>query len=379
MADLDLLLSVPVLAGAIEQYPSLTKPLPFTRLFEMGGKSSYDGDRYIFKKITNDRRLGAVRGPESEAFTATRPNEKVVEQGFIHTAEKEVIHPKELFLRSGPGELMRSNADDVVARAADRIISRLMRTREYVSSQLLTNSSGVALNKTNTAFLQKANSVVNTMTIDGSLQTLAMSAPWNTDSTKLFSDASNNQIPALHRTLEANGHQAFRIIISRAVAAAISGNIEAQLWLTTNGGMTIDTIRRSLEAIGRQGQGEDVFVPSVLSGLGGIPAWNVWDHGYTNRSGTFTRYLGDTVAVVVPEDLTDVLEFVEGPVFTPNLQQVIGDAKQAADLFSVRRGITLYAYRTVDDVGSIVIVGRDSFLPVVRNELGVLTATAVTA
>jgi hypothetical protein len=374
MSDLDLLLSVPQLLKLVEQFPSFTEPLPFTKLFMMGGLEQGDGDRLIFEKIRNDRRLGGVRGPESEAFSATAPNRKVIEQGFIHSAEKEIIHPKELFLRAGPGTFMRANAENVVVRAVQRITSRLLRNREYVCARLLQNTAGVTLSAANTDFPTGSITINNTVTIDGGLQTLAATAPWSVATTKMLSGGPN-QLPNFHRTLESNGFEAFRLIVNRAVAAAISGNLEAQTWLTTLGGVTIETIQRALQARGRQGEPGyiDPFAPNVFSGLGGIPNWHTWDHGFENGAATFTRYLADGIGILLPQDLTGVLGFGEGPVFVPSSQQVIGDASQAAELFMVRRGIQLYAYRTVDDTGNLVIVGRDTFVPIVRNELGILS------
>ena len=379
MSDIDLLLSVPTFMDLVEQYPSFSNPLPFTQLFMQGGSEQVDGDRIIFEKIQNDRRLAAVRGQESQGYRATAPDRKIVEQGLIHAAESEIIHPKELFLRAGPGSFMRSNAGNVVVRAVKRIMSRLLRTREYVASQLLTAGT-VTLSNANTAFPAGANTVVNTVTIDGNLQTLAASAKWSTPSTLMLSGdlAAVNQLPKMIQTLEDNGFEASRFITNRQVVAGVSGNLEAQTWLVNNGGLTIDSIKGALRA-GATRQGEpgrrDPWTPHTYSGLGDVPEWLVWDHHYTNRSNAVTRYIGSGIGVLLPDDLTDVLGFAEGPVFVPNGQQVIGDASQAADLFAVRNGIQLYAYRTVDDTGNIVIVGRDTFVPFVRNELGVLNLT----
>jgi len=378
MSDLDLLLSVPTLTELVEQFPSFTDPLPYTKLFQQGGMEQADGDRIVFEKLQNDRRLGAVRGHESEAYSATAPNRKMVEQGLIHAAEKEIIHPKELFLRAGPGTFMRANAENVIVRAVRRIVSRLLRTREYVCSQLMLNTAGASLANSNTAFDAGAVTVANTVTIDGGLQTIAAGAAWDVAATKMLS--AENQLLAFLRKYEENGFEAGTFIINRELAAAISGNTEAQTWLVNNGGVTIETIQRALiSGATRQGEAgmRDPFVGSVFSGLGGIPDWYVWDHGFVNRAGTFTRYHTDGLGVMLPEDLSGVLGFAEGPVFVPSSNQVIGDAEQAADLFAMRRGIQVYAYRTVDDTGNIVIVGRDTFAPLVRNELGILNVTGL--
>lgn len=379
MSELDLLLSVPSFLDLVEQYPSFTEPLPFTQLFMRGGLETADGDRIIYERITNDRRLAAVRGPEAQAYVATEPNTVVIDQGLICTAEKEILHPKRLFLRAGHGTFLRSNAQDVIVRAVKRITSRLLRTREYVCATLLAAGT-VSLNPSNTAFPATANTVVNTVSIAGSLQTLAATAKWNVASTLMLSGdpATVNQLPKMAQTLEDNGFEPGMLIVNRGVAAGVSGNLEAQTWLVNNGGQTIDMVRAmSRVNASRQGQPgrRDPWEPHAFSGLGDIPTWLVWDHHYLNRSSAVTRYLGTGIGILLPSDLDGVLGFAEGPVFVPQGQQVIGDAEQAASLFAVRQGIQLYAYRTVDDTGNIIIVGRDTFVPMVRNNLGILNLT----
>ena len=91
-----------------------------------------------------------------------------------------------------------------------------------------------------------------------------------------------------------------------------------------------------------------------------------------------TRYLDDGKGILLPNELDEVLGFAEGIVFIPNEQNVIGDAEQARELISVRNGIQVYAYRP-EGTTSVVIVGLDSFLPYIKNELGILLITGLTS
>lgn len=376
MSELDLLLSVPKLLDLVEQFPSISEDLPFTKLFQAGEKQTTDGDLVIFEKVQNDRRLAAIRGPSAEAFSATEPDSVVIKQGMVHSAEKEILTPERLFLRAGKGVFLRSNADGIVVRAVQRIISRLLRTREYVCSQLLQNTAGVAIAPGSAAWVTGANTVTNTVSIQGGLTTSAAGAQWDVATTKMLSAA--NQLLQFKRAMEGNGHRPYYFLMNQDLEAAITGNLEAQTWLTANGVTTLDAIRRALETGPRvQGAGDNPFEPNAFSGLGGIKSWHTWDHHYTNGAGTVTRYLADGIGIMLPKELDSVLGFAEGPVFIPNTQQVIGNAEQAADLFAVRPGIQVYAYRNVNDTGAITIIGRDTFVPYVKDELGILNITGL--
>ena len=381
MSELDLLLSVPTLLELVEQFPSFTDPLPFTRLFSMGESQDLDGDLVIYEKIQNDRRLAAVRGHSAEPFAASEPDSILVKQGTIQSAEKETITAERLFLRGGGGVLLKSNADQVVVRAVRRIISRLLRTREYVAATLLQSAAGVALTSANTAFVANAITVTNTVNIQGGLQTVAAPTTWDIATTKMLSAAG--QLLTFKRTMENNGFRPARFIMNQRTEAAIVGNLEAQTWLTANGASTMTIINRALETGPRiQGNAssanrDDAFEANAFSGLGGVRNWHTWDHHYTNGAAAVTRYLADGIGIMLPEELDEVLGFAEGIVFIPSDEPVIGDAEQAAELFSARNGINVYAYRP-EGTTSVVIVGVDSFLPYVKNELGVLNITGLT-
>lgn len=375
MSALDVLLSVPVLMNMVDRFPGLTKPGPFQQLFMKGDLVEADGDRAVFKRYTNDRRLAGVRTPSSQAHQETSPSQDVIDIGFVHCAVKETLTPQMLYSTAGPALIMRDNAEDVVARTAKRLMSRLLRTSEYVCARVLQDASGVTISPSAAAWIGGANEVTSTVTIPGGLQSLAMAAKWDIETTRMFSDTSGNQLPAAHNTFEANGHRAYHAIMNRFVAAALQGNIEAQTFLV-NQGVTPQILERALRS-GATMQGEDGDLSgSVFNGLGNIPLWHSFDHGYENGAGTFTRYMDSDKVILLPEALDEVLGFAEGPVYIPNMQQVIG-AEQADELFSRRTGPQLYAYRTVDDVGSIVLVARYSFIPVVKNNLGALRLTGV--
>lgn len=376
MSQLDLLLSVPHLAELVKQRTPASRPLPFTELFRQGGVEEADGDRILYEKRLYDRKLAAVRTVSGESFTRPMPNRKIVEQGMIHLTSKRILTPEQIYWSSGIGLQLRSNAASHVVDAVEQIQGDVHRAAEYICAQLLQNSSGVALTSGNANFPTNAVTVADTITIDGNLQTLAAGAAWNVSSTEIVS--GTNQLTDLVRNLEANGHEAFHLIHQRAVAKAVVANVEAKEWLTTNGGMTIEYFKQAVNAAARrQGADGDPFVPSVWSGIGGIPSWMTWDHGYENNAGTFTRYMDSDKLILLPRELNRVLGLAEGYSFFPENTQVFGNAEQGADLFRAERGLKVFAYRSIDDTGHINIVGRYTFAPIVRDELGVLVLTGL--
>lgn len=381
MAEVDLLLSVPVLTDMVRQRTPVAQPLAFTELFRRGGVIPADGDRVIFEKRLYSRKLaGVATFDNGEPYRSTGPNRKVVQQGLIHLEASRILGVKELFLGAGLNELMRSDAQSHIADAVSELTGSIHRTVEYICSELLLNSAGVSLGSANTAFPAGAVEINDTVTIDGSLQTLAMAAGWDVDSTEILSDDDSNQLTAALRTIEANGHEAYHAIHSRKVAQALMGNTEVKTFLTANGGMTIEAFKQAVNASARrQGEGGDYFTPSVWSGIGGIPSWLCWDHGYENRSGTFTRYMDDDKVILLPSELPRVLSIAEGLSVLPEGESVIGDAARADELFRVGRGLQACAMRVGGKRPGIEIVVKYAFAPMVRDENGILTLTGVTS
>jgi hypothetical protein len=375
MSALDLLLSVPTLMEMVEQFPSVDGPMAFEQLFKLGDQGRAEGTRAIFTRYANDRRLSPVRSPSGQAYLETAPDQAVIDVGFIHTACKEVIQPEHLYSRAGYGLIMAPNAAETVMRALKRCYARAHRTREYICARLLQDASGVTISPSAAAWVNGANEVTTTVTIPGTFQSYTIGEKWDVETSRPFSDTSQNQLPGALNTLEANGHRAQHLIMNRFVAAALQGNLEAQTFLV-NQGASPEILRQALVGNAtRQGEDGDLS-GSIFNGLGGVEYWHDLNHGYVNGAGTFTRYLDSDKAVLLPEDLDKALGFCEGPVYVPNMQQVIG-AEAADELFSVRVGMQAYAYRTVDDVGSIVIVVRDSFRPMVKDNLGALLLSGV--
>jgi hypothetical protein len=376
MSQLDLLLSVPKLAELVKQRTPASQPLPFSQLYRQGGVEECDGDRVIFEKRLYDRKLAGARTVESEAFLKPMPNRKVVEQGLIHLTSKRILTPKQLYWGSGIGMQLRANAASHVVDAVEQIKGEIHRGVEYICTELLQTAGGVSLTPANTDFPAGATTISDTMTIDGALQTFGVGAGWNVASTGIIS--GTNQLTDAIRQMEANGHSPHHAIHSRQLAKALVKNTEVKEWLTTNGGLTVEYFKQAINAAARMQGDEDIaFTPSVWSGIGGLPSWLDWDHGYENNAGTFTRYMDSDKMVLLPRELKRVLGFAEGYSFIPNNVQVFGNAEQGADLFRAERGMQVYAYRTIDDVGNIVVVGRYTFAPIIRDEFGVLTLTGL--
>jgi hypothetical protein len=377
MAEIDLLLGVPALIEGVEQFELLDTPLLTEQIFRAGDYDQLDGDRVVYPKYAFDRSLAGVRGSGSNGHDNSLTEMTLVNHGWIHTSERTVIKPQRLFHRSGRQQLMRSNAAKIIADELGQLLGKHRRTREYFCARLLQDAAGVVVGPSNTDFPANANELTFTMTFDGTFQTFAANAPWNTETTKLFSDTTQ-QLPQVRSTMNANGHKPGHAIFTPAVAAAIQGNIEAQTFLV-NQGVTPEILKQYLMSnASRQGQDSNL-TGSIFNGLGAIPKWHLAEHGYTNGAGTFQQYYDDDKFVVLTEDLKNSVALYEGDVFIPNIEQVMQNGFQADKLFSIKKGLVAYAYRQIDDVGSIVLCTRDCFYPAVRNELGHVLVSGVTA
>jgi len=380
MSDLDVLLNVSNILEVVEQFKPADQALPYTRYFMAGRQERIDGDNYKFEKYTNARDLAGWRGRNSEGRVNQRPNRKFVEGNVLHVREKEILFVDDLFLRSAPGgDIMKSNARETVAFAIKRLVGRLYRQFEYASARLLQDAAGVVLGSANVNYPAAASTIGGNLTIEGGLSALAMGAPWTTAGTRMLSDTAANQIPAIASTMEANGFVPYHFLHSRATAASVAGNTEAQTWLTTNGGLTIDIIKQSLRGIGdpQAKAGADIFQGGILNGLGGIDRWTLLDHVYTNRAAAVTRYTTATQAVVLPKELDEVIGWVDAPAFVPNLNLVIGDASNAAEMFNSRRGLCVWAKHGLTDSPSVEIIAEWHGCPVVFDNLGILSVTGL--
>ena len=230
-----------------------------------------------------------------------------------------------------------------------------------------------------------AGGIQNSVTLasEGTIPSQAAGAAWTTAATEMLS--GTDQIPEFLNVIEANGYEGYRFICDRAAMKSIMGNTEAKDWLTTNGGVTVqvakDFARQYSDPASRRGG--DPFKDNIISGLGGIEKWNVWGHGYENRSGTFTKFVTTTQGILLPNlqgfEGESPLGFAEGPSIIPSPQVAIGVGEQAATLYAQRRGPVIWAYREVSDAGALVLVYEDHFAPVIKDENAVLLCTGITA
>lgn len=383
MAELDLLLGIPTLGKMTEQYMSLKKNGPFARKFQLV-RETCDGETYVWDKIRNDRRLAAARAIDGDAFVEQAPNHGVKRTGFLHLAVKERLSPKKLFLTAAPGRLMARSAEEHIARAVARNVSRIYRAQEYVSARLMQDTAGVAFTSSNTAFPTGAVSINETMTIDGGLLQDTVGARWNIDTTEII--GGDSQLMASIQNLADRGFPAGQIIINRALAKEIARNLEAQTWFAQSMGWGVDFYKKLLAAFsgadseGRpSGYQEDAG--SALNGLGDIEKWHVWDDVYEDGNGTQQRYMDATKAVILPPDEvireSESMVWVDGPVIRPDGPGVIGDAQSAAQAFAVERGVVSYGWREPSDLGALWVVTRASFLPLVKNEFAIRSMTGL--
>jgi len=376
MSDLNLLAGVPTFLKLTERFKSSKNPRAFTQLFMQGGVEKTDGDTAIYELLINDRKLAAPRGRRATGFRRDSIANKYVEQGLIHAKETERIYPDELFLNAAYGTPMKANAGAVIAKTAARIYNRLLLFREYVCARYLQDSAGVSLNASNTDFDAGAVQQAQNVVMRGGLVTQTAGAAWSTPATKMLSGTA--QLPAFLNAIEANGYEGVRLIINRNTAKSVAGNTEAQTWLTNNGNITVNHIKEFSNALGdpQSRAGRDPFEKNILSGLGGIPAWHVWHHGFEKRDDSFTTFMDDDKAILLPSfdpsEGESPIALAEGPSIIPNPQQAIGNGEEASKLFSQQRGIVIWAYREPGDTGALVIVGEDHFLPLVKDNNSVL-------
>jgi hypothetical protein len=382
MSELDILLGATALTESVTDFARLTAPLPTEQLFRSGGFEQIDGERCVFEVVQNDRQLGGVRHIDGQAHNNSLEPSKLVSHGWITVKEKKTINPSRLFHRrgrynAGLGEF-RSNAQAIIADELEDLVSKCRRTREYFCARVIQDNAGVSYGPAAAAFPTNACELAGSLTVDGGLNNAAVTAAWSIESTKLLSDAANNQIPYFLDQMEANGHNVGHAIINRTVAAALFGNIEMQQFLVNQSGLSLEVLKQSLRAnASRQGQ-DGSLDGSVFNGIGAVDKWHIFNHGYENGAGTFTKYYDDTKCVFLAADLRRNMAMYEGDVFIPE-RNIIGDAASAADLFSVKKGMNAFAYRLNDDVGSIVLVVTDTFYPAIKNNRIIQVATGVTA
>lgn len=382
MSELNYLLGAAQLTDSVTQYARLTAPGPTEQIFREGGFEQLEGDRCAYEQIQNSRKLAGVRHIDGQAHNNSMEPAKIIEHGWITVKEKKVINPSRLFHRRGRGRAdlsnFKSNAQSIIADELEDLYSKCRRSREYFCARVIQDNAGVSYGPSVAAFPANACELAGSVTVDGGLPNAAVTAAWSLESTKILSDAANNQIPYFLEQMEANGHQVGHAIINRTVAAALFGNIEMQTFLVNQSGLTAEVLKQALKAnASRQGQDSNLD-GSIFNGIGAIDKWHIFNHGYENGAGTFTKYFDDTKCVFLSKDLKRNLTFYEGDVFKPN-RDLIGDVSEAADMWEVTQGMNAYAYRLNDDVGSIVLVVTDTFYPAVKNNKVIQVATGVTA
>lgn len=381
MSDLDLLLSVPALMEPIEEYPSLSQPLPYTQVFQMGERKEVEGDRLIFGVTRNDRTLAAVRSWDSDGFKRKEPDVDEVMVGMIESAEEEDISAKRLFTRWGRGSFMKSDAQKIVSDTVKRLLSRQLRKREYICSRLLTTAAGVSITPANTDFPAGAVQDSYTVTIHGGLNTGAAPSTWDLATTQIMSDIT--QLPSFKQALEDGGFNAKHFFGSLKLEAVMFGNAEVKEWLN-NTAKSIKTIEDFLRA-GSRAQGDlaaspesGPIAPNAFSGLAGIPNFYTMDHYFIDGAGAKQRYHPKTVGLLIGHNEYDILGFAEGLVALPDPSKagIIGDGVEALEMFQTKYGIAFYAY-IAPGSKSITIACVDSFRPFVKNRLGVYAITGL--
>lgn len=377
MTTLERAFGVKTLVGYFDQHAdALVKDdLPTVKLFKMGRKPNrVEGDAAYFDKRVFKRRLAPLGGRDDTPHEIVKPEETEIKVGLLHTQVSQAFYPSELFIdRRGLGEL-KANAAARVATAVDEGISYVRRSQEKVTSSIMLSAGGAV---TVDSTLIPNTSIADSITYSD-IQTLAVAEKWDVDTAALLS--GENQLQAAKKKLADAGYSPEFLIHTDVAARGLYGNDEVKDWLHTNNAFNVNYLTQYIPGYDQAAarKGKDPFAGGPLNGVGAIPQWLQWDHGYDDEDAAdaFTKFYDDTKAVMVGDSLDNIVGFAEGPALIPAGVNVIGGA-EAADLIAKRDGIVAYAYLEPTPPWRIVVVVSCHWVPYVLDGKGIVTLTKI--
>ena len=216
-------------------------------------------------------------------------------------AETRKIPWNKLFIDRAHGEL-KDNARATIDFELKDMAREMNKTKELARSKALTGSFVVA------AGTPPGSDLPFTLTFN--VTALTKNASWAVAATPIVSD----EIPRFQDTMiAATGRAMTRGIINNISAKYLLGNTEVQNFARAEA----DAARRMLESDTTARQ----FLPGIR--VGGI-AWDINAYGYkATPAAGLTKWVADSKAILLPEDLSDVLMTCVGRQAVPN-ERVIG-------------------------------------------------------
>ena len=249
----------------------------FQDVFAAGRNFDADGNIVEYDTIRHDRGLAPVVGVDGRAVEQSRTTRINRSMGLIDTKEYVDIPASKLWYERAPGEL-KTNAAQTLRYEVTNLMQRLIKTREYACSQLLTNS---------TLTISAAN-------IPGSTQSTTIAYAQNTDTaTSSWATAGTDivsvEIPLLQLdAVTSCGFPMGYALTGRGVLANLMANTEIQ------------TMVSSVESLAGQflasGVGAEMVRAAKVAGL----EWDFSHGGYVPAGGSFTEYATADRIVFMP-------------------------------------------------------------------------------
>lgn len=273
----------------------------FGALWREGTSEKAVGQEAKWDEIKASRGLAPVTGLLSPIPTRPVLGRHPRAIGMYRIAEHRKLPWTKIFVDRMDGEL-KDNARAAIDKELRDMAREMNKTRELARARSLQGSFAA------TASAIPGTDYAETLTF--AVQSLAKNAAWNLAATPIVSD----EIPRFQDTMiGATGRAMTRGIINNITAKYFLGNTEVQNFARAEA----DAARRMLEA--------DTTKQEFLGGLmiGGL-RWDVNAYGYKKTpSDSLTKWMPDDKAILLPDDLSDVLMTIEGRQAIPN-EKIIG-------------------------------------------------------
>lgn len=326
-----------------------------TKLFmEQGMMDRQLGELVRLDKLVSSRALAPFGKLSANSIDRARMSRGHILADWLEITVSKTIPMQEVEDQRYPGTAM-PNAPAVLKDELEDLVGQVIRSVEYVCTGVLwgdaNGSGGATINSTNVPGSEIVDS------LDFNLPTLTSLNAWSSPATRILAD----EMPPIINAGESNGGIRYGMALSRKeVTSSILKNNDVTDWLVNQVGLTAGIMSQANF--------------NAAGGIGQVPNWQEFIHGYQNDGGSFTRYVPNNQIVFLPaaEELPDYLGFVEGRIAVPRSGGDVVGAEQVASLHSHKdMGMVAFAIREAEPYSLKVIV-KYRFLPVVRNRLGLL-------
>lgn len=273
----------------------------FGAVFREGSQERETGLEARWDEIRASRGLAPVTGLLSPIPTRPVLGRHPRSIGMYRIAEHRKLPWTKIFVDRMDGEL-KDNARAAIDKELRDMAREMNKSRELARARSLQGSyNPSAANVPGSDY---------PFTATFAVQAINKNASWALAATPIVSD----EIPRFQDTMIGSSGMAItRAIINNVTAKQLLGNTEVQNFARAEA----DAARRMLESDTTKQE----FLPGVK--VGGI-RWDINAYGYKKTpTDSLTKWMPDNKAILLPEDLTDVLLTVEGRQAVPN-ERIIG-------------------------------------------------------